>query len=219
MFTIQPIILVGAVFAVGVLHTMVPDHWAPIALLARQHKWSKRETRTAAFKAGVGHVVSTLLIGLLVWAAGVAFATKFGNAIDTISSIALVGFGLWFAVTAYIEMKHEHHSHPHAENEPHRHDHHGHDSSRTALLLIIGSSPMVEGIPAFFAASAYGVPLLAVMALVFAASTIATYVILCTYSSERLQQTSLGVFECYGEVLSGAFIAFIGFVFLALPLL
>jgi hypothetical protein len=31
---------------------------------------------------------------------------------------------------------------------------------RTLLLLILGSSPMVEGIPAFFAASRYGVALI-----------------------------------------------------------
>jgi hypothetical protein len=43
-------------------------------------------------------------------------------------------------------------------------------AGRTALLLILGSSPMVEGIPAFFAASTYGVPLLATMAAVFAAA-------------------------------------------------
>ena len=53
-------------------------------------------------------------------------------------------------------------------------------SARTALLLILGSSPMVEGIPAFFAASRYGVALLVLMAVVFAASTIIiTYVALC----------------------------------------
>ncbi len=60
-------LLVGAVVGVGVLHTVVPDHWVPITLIARQNGWSRRETAEAAFKAGTGHVVSTLLIGLVVW--------------------------------------------------------------------------------------------------------------------------------------------------------
>jgi hypothetical protein len=30
------LLLIGAVAAVGVLHTIVPDHWLPIALIARQ---------------------------------------------------------------------------------------------------------------------------------------------------------------------------------------
>lgn len=214
------ILLIGAVFAVGVLHTMVPDHWVPITLLARQKKWTREETASVAFKAGVGHTVSTLIIGILVWVAGVAFATRFGNAVDELSSLALVVFGLWFAISAWRETQHEHAHHPHSHDEEHSHGHHhGEDSNRTTLLLILGASPMVEGIPAFFAASKYGVGLLAVMGIVFAASTIATYVILCTYSTEKLQNTRLGIFECYGEVLSGAFIALVGLVFGILPLL
>jgi hypothetical protein len=50
----------------------------------------------------------------------------------------------------------------------------------TALLLVLGSSPMVEGIPAFFAASRYGIGLIAVMSIAFAVSIIATYVILAS---------------------------------------
>jgi len=82
-----------------------------------------------------------------------------------------------------------------------------------ALLLVLGSSPMVEGIPAFFAASRYGIGLIAAMSIAFAASTVATYVILCVYSASGLQRLKLGPVERYGEVISGAFIALIGLVF------
>lgn len=56
--------------AVGVLHTMVPDHWVPITLVARQEGWSRGETARAAFGAGIGHSLSTLAIGLVVWLGG-----------------------------------------------------------------------------------------------------------------------------------------------------
>src|ERR1700730_10046352 len=71
------LLLVAAVATVGVLHTIVPDHWVPIALIARQRGWSKSETARAALQAGIGHVLSTLLIALVVWLAGVAFAQRF----------------------------------------------------------------------------------------------------------------------------------------------
>jgi ABC-type nickel/cobalt efflux system permease component RcnA len=270
------ILLVLAVVAVGVLHTMVPDHWAPIALIARQHGWTRSQTARAALGAGTGHVVSTLVIGLAVWLAGVAFATKFANVVSVVSSVALIGFGLWIAIGSLLELRREHghgdehehgHTHEHGdahglEHEPeyahagskHRHTHrheggpvhthlhaHGVDSvheigpdvetapslhvhehktsGRTALLLILGSSPMVEGIPAFFAASKYGVGLIAVMSIMFALSTIATYVALCVYSAERLQDVSIGPLEQYGEVLSGGFIALVGVAFLIWPIL
>jgi hypothetical protein len=104
-------------------------------------------------------------------------------------------------------------------NSPPEHDHRHKTTARTALLLILGSSPMVEGIPAFFAAGKYGAGLIAIMAVVFALSTIATYVILCVYSTVGLQHVRLGAFERYGEVLNGAFIALVGLAFWMWPLL
>jgi hypothetical protein len=371
------LLLIGAVVGVGVLHTIVPDHWVPITLIARQQGWSRRETAGAAFKAGTGHVLSTLLIGVVVWIAGVAFATRFGNAVSLASSLALIGFGGWIAIGSLREMRtgyghshghahashgpetnaiatpsgeislsiferetpprfrvtgpefgtiaaetvradgsrerfpltnlgpyweseksisephdfsvslmvsnsgrtevyetrfteHTHHEHNHGDSEmdvdrlyhplrvgvtathvhvhrhgnasphAHRHDHDGetwhvvgeavdvapplHEhrhktSSRTALLLILGSSPMVEGIPAFFAAGKYGPGLIAVMSVAFGLSTIATYVALCVYSTARLQRLKIGSFEKYGEVISGAFIALVGCAFLIFPVL
>jgi len=77
---------------------------------------------------------------------------------------------------------------------------------------------MVEGIPAFFAASRYGVALLVLMAFVFAASTIVTYVALCVYSTAGLQRVKLGALERYGEVISGMFISLVGVVFWLWPI-
>jgi hypothetical protein len=51
------------------------------------------------------------------------------------------------------------------------------------------------------------------MAVVFAISTIATYVLLCVYSTAGLERMRLGAFERYGEALSGAFIALVGLAF------
>jgi len=45
--------------------------------------------------------------------------------------------------------------------------------------LIVGSSPMVEAIPAFFAAARYGIGPLAALAIMFAVSAIATNATLC----------------------------------------
>ena len=384
------LLLVGAVAAVGVLHTMVPDHWVPISLIARQRGWSKGETARASVLAGVGHVLSTLLIALAVWLAGVVLAARFGQFLDTASSIALIAFGAWIAVAAWRELRgrgghryghthqvtpiatsdihgpeqqtiatdlgelvlsiyetgvpprfrvtslkadavrvetlrargkrqvflfanhgtywesveeipephefdavvtrehggqahvfetrfaeHDHiqggpthdqrpdptrdplyaplrddtalltrhvHIHRHGRGVPHTHWHdhlpetahpvatsartgaplheHRHKTSgRTALLLILGSSPMVEGIPAFFAAGKYGVGVIVVMSVVFAISTTATYVLLCVFSTTGLQRVRLGGFERYGEVLSGAFIALVGVAFWVSPLL
>jgi hypothetical protein len=258
-------LLVLAVLVVGVLHTLVPDHWVPITLIARQRGWSISQTAKAAALAGLGHTLSTLAIAALLWGAGVAFAARFGRAVDVLASIALIGFGAWVAIGALKEVRAEpHHTHgaldyhdhgsrgahhPGSRERGHAHVHsheagpihvhwhsHGHDdwhraegesasappqhehehpaSGRTALLLVLGSSPMVEGIPAFFAAARYGVGLIVIMSIVFALATIGTYVGLCVVSTRGLQRTHLGPLERYGEVISGSFIAVLGLVFL-----
>src|ERR1700682_303481 len=197
-------LLLLAAVALGVSHTMVPDHWAPLALIARQRGWSLARTARAAALAGVGHTVSTLAIAVVVWVAGVQAAARLGNVVELLVSAALIIFGSWTAIAALREVRtqggHAHiHRHPDGLEHVHWHDHeisqmhdaaevdasdppmHTHEhstSSRTALLLILGSSPMVEGIPAFFAAAKYGVPLLAVMSVAFALATIGTYVVL-----------------------------------------
>jgi hypothetical protein len=207
-------VLVGAVAAVGVLHTLVPDHWLPIALIARQRRWSRAQTARGARR---GHVVSTLLIGILVWLVGVAFATRFGTLVSLVSSIALIVFGAWIALASLRELKEHARAHAHEHDHGHAHDHAAPAGSRTALLLILGSSPMVEGLPAFFAAGKYGAGLIAAMAGVFAVATIATYVLLCLSSTASLQRVKLGPIERYGEVLSGALIMLVGCAFAIWP--
>ena len=249
----SPLLLIVTVAAVGVLHTLVPDHWAPIALLARQQGWTRATAMRVAAGAGLGHTVSTLAIAVLVWIAGATLAQRFGNALTAISALLLVAFGLWIAIAALRELQtdeHHHahfghvHWHAHEGTEPHRHWHEHHDgdwhyadgalalaarpatpaipvhehahprrSARTALLLVAGSSPMVEGIPAFLAASKLGVAQLAVMSAVFAACTIATYVVLVALSTSGLERVSFGRFERYGEVISGVFVAIVGCAF------
>jgi uncharacterized membrane-anchored protein len=95
----------------------------------------------------------------------------------------------------------------------HKQSHNTKKGSRIALLLILGSSPMIEGIPAFFAAGQYGLWLLIIMALVFAAATISVYIVFSVYSAKGLKQVRFGRFERYGEIVSGAVIALVGAVF------
>jgi nickel/cobalt transporter (NicO) family protein len=97
-------LLIVSVGVVGVLHTIVPDHWVPITLIARQRGWSKSETARAALQAGIGHVVSTVIIAAVIWFAGVAVAARFGHFVDTAASVALIGFGGWIAIAAWRDL-------------------------------------------------------------------------------------------------------------------
>jgi len=103
--------------------------------------------------------------------------------------------------------------------DPPFHNHAHKATGRGALLVILGSSPMIEGIPAFFAAAKLDVGLIILMSVLFALSTIATYVALCVYSAAGLERVNLGPLERYGEILSGAFVILLGVVFWVWPIL
>jgi hypothetical protein len=71
----------------------------PITLIARQRGWSRGET------AGTGEVVTTLIIALVVWFAGIAFATRLGNVADIVASTALALLGIWIAGGPWRELR------------------------------------------------------------------------------------------------------------------
>jgi hypothetical protein len=85
-------------------------------LIARQRGWSKAGTARASFQAGIGHVLSTLLIASVVWLAGAAVAARFGHVVDTAASVALDAFGCWIAIPARRELRGgDGHGHSHGQ--------------------------------------------------------------------------------------------------------
>ncbi len=200
-------VLIATVGAVGVFHTLVPDHWAPIAVIARRRGWSVLRTGRVGALAGCGHVASTLVLGGIVWLGGMTVAAAYGHAVTVAAAVGLMTFGLWIAYGGWKETRTQEHEHEHESGE--RLDARD-DDRRAAILLLLGSSPMVEGLPAFLAASTKGVLLLLEMALVFGIATVATYVVTCVFGAAGLRRLSLGPFERYGEVVSGSIVALVG---------
>jgi hypothetical protein len=98
------------------------------------------------------------------------------------------------------------------EVQPPLHERRNKTSARTAPLPILGSPPWSKAFRRSLR-QAYGIRLIIAISVLFALSTIATYALLCVYSTAGLQRVRLGAFERFGEVLSGAFIALVGVAF------
>jgi len=198
------LLLVITVAVVGVLHTIVPDHWAPIAVIARQRGWSRRETARVAAGAGLGHALSTIAIGILAFFAGALAAQRFGHAINIASGLALIAFGVWTTISAVRELAVTVDAVPSPSALP----------ARTALMLVLGSSPSIETVPTFLAAAPLGIAALVALSLAFSITTIGTYVVTCVLSVAGLEQFRYAPIERYGEVISGVLVSIIGVVFL-----
>ena len=66
-------ILAFSALSIGFLHTILgPDHYIPFIAMAKAGKWSKKKTIWVTTLSGFGHVVGSIILGLLGIALGVA---------------------------------------------------------------------------------------------------------------------------------------------------
>ena len=95
------IILTITAVSVGFFHTLFgPDHYLPFVVMAKARKWSLIKTSCITFLCGVGHIGSSVLLGMIGVALGIAvtkleFIESFrGN----LAAWALIAFGLVYLV-------------------------------------------------------------------------------------------------------------------------
>ncbi len=157
-------------------HAILPDHWAPLAIVSRTRRYPLGRVARLSTAAGIAHVVVSLAIGGVIVAVGLQLRRSVESAESAIVGSILIGTGLLFLVLELTGRGH-HHS-PDAE---HHHDHHHeHDprSSRLGFLVSFGAaaSPDLTILPVFLAATAVGVGAAVGSLIVFAAATVATFV-------------------------------------------
>ena len=119
------LLLVGAA-SVGVVHSILPDHWVPLAVVARTQKWSmSRLARTTVLAAG-GHVLTSIALGGVVAVIGLQFQrqieTQQGHIVGGVLVLTGVGFLAW-GLTGHG------HAHEHGSDDDqseHEHDHGDH---------------------------------------------------------------------------------------------
>jgi sulfite exporter TauE/SafE len=210
--------------SIGVGHTLLgPDHYLPFVVLARARGWSKSTTVLITVLCGIGHVGSSMVLGTIGIALGVAVARVEGieSARGDLAAWLLTAFGLIYMVWGLRRaVRHRAHSHPHAHVDGERHDHlhdherahlHPHDQTAAApaltpwvLFTIFVFGPCEPLIPILMypaaAESAFGV---ALVAGVFGAATILTMlatVLLLSFGLSRLPTRGL---ERYSHALAG----------------
>lgn len=142
----EMIILLSTAASIGFIHTILgPDHYVPFIVMAKAGKWSRFKTMLVTFLCGIGHVGSSIVLGLLGITLGIAvhkleiFESVRGN----IAAWLLIAFGLvyfiWGLQRAYKNKPHTH-LHPHADGSVHLHKHthtaehaHAHTDSTISL--------------------------------------------------------------------------------------
>jgi len=118
--------------SIGFFHTLFgPDHYLPFVMMSWSRKWSWFKTTWITFLCGAGHIVGSVVLGLVGVSLGIAV-----NRLEIVEGFRgnfaawlLIAFGLvyfvWGLRRAYRNRPHEHkHSHVGEANHTHEHDHH-----------------------------------------------------------------------------------------------
>jgi sulfite exporter TauE/SafE len=209
---------------VALLHTAIgPDHYLPFVMLGRARRWSLRKTLAITALCGLGHVLSSLLLGGIGIAAGVAI-----GAIEEVegSRGELAAWALFWVGIAYALWGVRHARRRRIGLEIHRHgevvhlhgdgDHgHGHVHARAgegttfwALFIVFVLGPCEPLIPLFALPASQGDWGAALVAgLVFGVVTIAAMLAITAAMLAGAARLPLGPLERWSHALAGGVIA------------
>ena len=112
--------------SVGFFHTLFgPDHYLPFIAMSKARDWSWRKTALITFLCGIGHVGSSVVIGLAGIALGLAVGrlTQIEAYRGQLAAWLLLVFGLFYMVwglkKAFAGQPHRH-LHAHADGNRHK---------------------------------------------------------------------------------------------------
>ena len=230
------VILTATAATIGFVHTLIgPDHYLPFIVMSKARKWNTFKTIWITASCGLGHVISSVVLGAI----GVAFGIGLRK-LELVESIrgdwaawAFLIFGVgylaWGLRRAYLNKPHKHihvhngevhiheHNHEHtmdkSEEIPHQHQHKEKTTNLTPwiLFLIFVLGPCEPLIPILmYPAARASVGGLILVTSVFAIATIGTMLAIVLAVNFGIQFIKVGKLERYSHAIAGATIALSG---------
>jgi len=230
----ETFILVSTAASIAFFHTLMgPDHYLPFVMMARARKWTMLKTTWVTIVCGVGHVLSSVILGII----GIAFAVAIFK-LESIESIRgdfaawlLIIFGLSYFVWglhkiyrgkaghSHLFGSQKHHYHDHDHTKAGDHEHSEKETTPWLLFVIFVLGPCEPLIPLLMYPAARNSTIDVVyVTIVFGVVTIATMLSIVMASVWGLAHIKLGALEKYVHPISGLaiFLSGIAIVFLGL---
>ena len=127
-----PFLLMAATVVLAVVHSILPDHWVPLAVVGRTQRWGLGRVARVSALAASGHVVASLVLAGIVALIGLQFRQQIEAQQGHIVGAVLVFTGVGFLVWGLIGHGHPHSHGPesgadHSHDEPGAIEHQAHD--------------------------------------------------------------------------------------------
>ncbi|MHC4489027.1 MAG: urease accessory protein UreH domain-containing protein [Planctomycetota bacterium] len=222
--------LVITAASIGFLHTVLgPDHYLPFIMMSWARKWSRVKTTFITFLCGLGHIASSVALGLIGVSMGLAVKKLelIESARGNLAAWLLIAFGLaylvWGLRRAYRSQPHMHnhvhtgqraHTHRHSHHLKHTHVHNGKNTSSVTpwtLFVIFVFGPCEPLIPILmYPAAKNGFFSVLLVALVFGTATITTMLGVVLLASTGVNFLPLAKVQRFAHVIAGASIFLCG---------
>ena len=157
-------IIIGSLL-ISLLHAVIPNHWLPVLAIGKKEGWTLAETSRITLIAGLAHVISTVIIGLLLALIGSELTEHIEHFTHIIGPSVLILMGLYFI------RQHYRHHHFHLQKEGARKK--SKSSIIMALVIAMFLSPCMEIEAYFLLAGSKGWYVLAFIAAMYSVITIA----------------------------------------------
>jgi len=224
------LVLAGTAATIGLVHTLIgPDHYLPFIVMSRARQWALGKTLWISFLCGLGHVLSSILLGFLGIALG--FAVFRLESIESVrgevAAWLLIAFGLLYFVWGLhraLRKKPHTHAHLHEDGMKHAHTHshenghvHAHEETGKRsltpwiLFTVFVFGPCEPLIPLImYPAARHSTGGVVIVAVVFGTVTIATMLAVIAAASWGVSFIRLGRLERYAHAMAGAIILLSG---------
>ncbi|MFC5373034.1 hypothetical protein ACFPIF_10745 [Brevundimonas faecalis] len=204
----QPVLisLLGGGFVAAFLHAALPTHWLPFVLVGRAQRWSLGRVMGAAVAAGLGHILSTALVGSLIVAAGIALNTWIDGVLPHLSAALLFLFGAFYLARASLRK-------PVTALGPEVEVPEPAVSDRAAfwgLVLMMAVTPGEVLLPIYLSSATEGVVALGLLTLSFAAGTVLGMTLLAALASAGYSILRLERWARYEGAILGVALIVIG---------
>ncbi|MFA4016122.1 MAG: hypothetical protein RUDDFDWM_001224 [Candidatus Fervidibacterota bacterium] len=213
--------LLISAFLISLTHAVMPTHWLTFLLAAKVHHWRRTKLLFITAFAGACHMLSTLILGLVVWLIGRSVASLFSSAAKIVSAVLILLVGIAYIFAAWrITQSEGTHKGKIAKFDAQllcsaEKSAKGELLTVGALLLSLTLSPCEAVMPLFFAAAASGsYHTLVMLVLITAVTTIIGMVGMVTLSSFGIEYIGLELSERVEMILIGVL-----FIILALAML
>ncbi len=187
-------IIAGSIL-ISLLHALIPNHWLPILAIGRKEGWGFAETSRVTLLAGMAHVISTVVIGVLLGLIGKELAIHIEPYTRIIAPSILILMGIYFIRQHYT------HHHFHLETQQIRKK--TNSSIILALVIAMFLSPCLEIEAYFLLAGSKGWMVLAAVATMYSVISIAGMLIWIRIAYKGLLKLNWHQWEHNAGIITG----------------